>query len=610
MLRFDVLVWIVPAVVGLLAIWRPRLAFVAFAAGLAFFGSPPGGPYLAALNVAVLALVALTIWRRPAPPAGELWPSIAFVLVSLASLVPLAYHLPSWSPRVLLGLIRVFPDVESWSALYTWRAAATMLLGWLLFIALRRHFEAGSVRQLGVGLAFGVGVVCVLGLLAQVQWVDLDGYRAIGEFVPAVRMHSLFFNSGWFAEFLVLSTPFAVSSLIAVRQKTLAFVLVGLAGACVVLSQQRGAWFAAVVILGWVGWREREALWRPGRTRTMLIVAAAVFCVGLGTVLIVGSPARRALAQRAEVATADLAGRTHLWHAALQMSVSRPLLGHGTGSFAPAYDRLHPPGSPDAHRPRGTAHSWLLDVLAERGLLGVLALLTFAAAIAIRLRGALGDGFGEARILALGLTASLLGAAVYGVVQYIPFLESMEWLLWLLAGAAYCLVPDATDGRRIRRLAQAVCLAALILMPIRALAFPSPHWRGDAEYGLHEPETSGGHSFQWTDRDAALRLPWRGECLELTLANGHPQPARFPMTVTLTVRDVRRAVRLVDGWTTIVLPVGTVRSSALTLGITASPAFRPFSEYRRHGLAPSSDVRRLGVAMRPPVWVDCTSETP
>ena len=39
------------------------------------------------------------------------------------------------------------------------------------------------------------------------------------------------------------------------------------------------------------------------------------------------------------------------------------------------------------------------------------------------------------------------------------------------------------------------------------------------------------------------------------------------------------------------------------LEIEARPTFRPFSENRRYpGLKPSSDVRKLGVAVRYPRW--------
>ena len=56
------LIWVVPLAVAALGSWRPRAGLVVLAAALPLFGSPPGGPYLAALDVAGLAAI-LTAWR-------------------------------------------------------------------------------------------------------------------------------------------------------------------------------------------------------------------------------------------------------------------------------------------------------------------------------------------------------------------------------------------------------------------------------------------------------------------------------------------------------------------------------------------------------------------
>ena len=71
--------------------------------------------------------------------------ALAFVVVGFTSLVPSPYLPPAWTPDVLLRLAQALPGVEGWSALYTWRAAADLLLGWGLFLSVRRVF-AGDLR--------------------------------------------------------------------------------------------------------------------------------------------------------------------------------------------------------------------------------------------------------------------------------------------------------------------------------------------------------------------------------------------------------------------------------------------------------------------------------
>jgi len=602
---FETLVWMAPLLVGALGIRRAHWGLVALAALVPLFGSPPGGPYLAALDVA--ALIAALCALRAAPRNNRTlsWQVRAVVVVALVSLIPLAYHPPAWDPGTLARTFLALPGAESWSALYTWRALASLLVGAALFAAVRRSFTPATLFRLGEGLAIGLAAATCLGLLDLVGMVDLGSYRAIGVLVPASRMHSLFFNSGWFAEYLVVATPFAVASLLHRGRFRLAAALAIGSVACIFLSQQRGAWLALFVQGATLAAFEGRALLGPARRRRLLLVAGLTVVL-LVTATIVGAGAGLGAQLRARVAGFghDLGGRTPLWSAALDLGLRRPLLGWGIGSFAPAYDALHPPGSPGAHRPRGTAHDWPLNLWAEQGALGIAALVLLAASLAGILRRGLRGAPGAHPILAWGLATSLLGAAVYGAVQYLPFLSVIHWLLWMLAGAAACLGGDA-DRPRLDRAGQALCLAALLCLPVRALERP-PLWRGDRTFGFHEPETSGGTWFQWAEPRAALRLDWQDECLDVALANGRPRAGELPVHATLRAAGLRETIELSSGWRVVTLPVGPPRGAHLVLELSFDSAFRPFSDSRARGLPPSDDVRRLSAAVGSIRWRPCS----
>ena len=60
-MNFEILVWIVPLLVAGLGVWKPYLGLVALAASLPLFGSPPGGPYLGALDAAAIAAILTSI---------------------------------------------------------------------------------------------------------------------------------------------------------------------------------------------------------------------------------------------------------------------------------------------------------------------------------------------------------------------------------------------------------------------------------------------------------------------------------------------------------------------------------------------------------------------
>jgi hypothetical protein len=136
-MSFETLIWIVPAAVLLAGAWRPRYGLVVVVATLPLFGSPPGGPYLGALDATALAAV-LTSLRRPRPRgpgepdrrrSGLEWPVGAWVTVSLVSMLPLVYRPPAWTWEALAGLALVFPETQSGMPLYTWRISD---ISWIL----------------------------------------------------------------------------------------------------------------------------------------------------------------------------------------------------------------------------------------------------------------------------------------------------------------------------------------------------------------------------------------------------------------------------------------------------------------------------------------------
>ncbi|MGH9381044.1 MAG: O-antigen ligase family protein [Thermoanaerobaculia bacterium] len=594
---WERLVWLAPLAIAAAGAWRPRWALYLFAFCLPFFGSPPGGPYLGAFDVAAVAAV-LTCLRPPRPPRSDLsWPVAVLLFIALASLVPLAYDPPSWHPGTLLRLASTFSGVESWEALYTWRHAADILLGVALFHAARRALWDRGAVVFGGAVAAGLVATGLLGLLEHLELLDLGSYRAIGDLVPVERMHSVFFNSGWLAEYVIVAAPFAVACLAARRWNVAAVLLAALSLVVVVLAQQRGAWLAGLVQIAALAAVCRRQLVASPRLRRRLAMGAAGFLLLLAGVLVASPVARsQALRQRFATSLDDLAGREKLWTASLELARARPLLGWGVGSFAPAYDSIHPPGAPGTQRPRGTAHNWYLNALAETGVLGLAALvLVVTAAAIVLLRARHGDD-PPWRMVALGLALSLGGALVYGLVQYMPFLRSIHWLMWMLLAVAVSR-PEPRTSRWIAQAAQVLGLIALLWMPLR-LPDPAPSWRGDHAFGFREPERSNRRRFHWMGPRAAIRVPWRADCLRVPVANGRPAAGAFPVELTIRTAGLSRRLELRGGWSWEVLEVGAPRSRYLVVELAARPSFRPFLDFPRQGVGPSRDVRHLGAAVR------------
>jgi putative inorganic carbon (HCO3(-)) transporter len=599
---FETLVWLAPAAVLVAGMWRPHLGLIVLAAVLPFFGSPPGGPYLGALDAAGIAAI-LTSWRAGrAGPSPLRWPILALLAVSAASLVPLAYAPPTARPQLWLPFIVSMPGVQSWTLQYTWRALLNLLFGIGLYVGVRRAFRGRSLRPLGLGLAAGLIPLVGLGLAEQLAWVDLSSYRAIGPSQPlATRLHSLFFNSGWLAEYLAVATPVAVGALaLRARGRAAAGALVALTPLCLLFTQQRGGWVAMLAILASVLLLGLRSGLRTQPLRRLLLSSVATLL--LGSMAFALHPSSLApLARR--LAQWDLAQRPHYWQAAIHLVAERPALGWGLGAFGPAYDQIHPRGSPESRENRATAHSLYLHVAAERGLLGIAALVLLAWAAALCLRRGLVDREIERRVLAVALAGSGVGIAVYGLVQYVPFLKNTEWLLWLLLGSVSLLSTSAAP--RPARWSRLVVLTALLLVPIRTLLLEVLDGPGDRSFGFNEREGDATGSWEWTERFAARRLAWEGEALQLSMANGHPRPQLHPVEVRVRVEHleiVRRLDR--EGWNDLLMDLGPPTRPWIVLAISARPVFRPFDDNRSYPELPrSSDIRPLGVVLRDPRWI-------
>ncbi|MBZ4415955.1 spore coat polysaccharide polymerase ExoJ [Myxococcus sp. RHSTA-1-4] len=283
-----------------------------------------------------------------------------------------------------------------------------------------------------------LAVVCGAMVLASVvtsigviDWyntgVDLvEGFRA--------RWVGVYADPNHMAMNLGLVVPLAVAFL---ARKGSAWVwrlaclgAAGLAVAAIVLSHSRGGFIGLSVAMGL--WAIRE------KRRIQAVVVGSLFVLGL----LVFAP--QSFWERNETVAdfqedASAMGRVYAWQVASRISLDRPLLGVGAGSFRYAWPLYAPPEARRAY----VAHNIFLDVIGELGWVGLAFFLVFAG-------GAAGAAFEASRDREMGWLARALSASVAGYLVCDLFsgyiLSAHCYVLFGLAAAAQRIAHASAAG--------------------------------------------------------------------------------------------------------------------------------------------------------------------
>lgn len=229
--------------------------------------------------------------------------------------------------------------------------------------------------------------------------------------------------------------------------------------------------------------------------------------------------------------------RLTVWYDALRMVAERPLLGVGLGGFDTTFPSHHTGSQSVPH-----AHNQLVHVLAETGLVGLVAFLflfRYARRAAVRGAAALADD-GVRRPLFHATAAALVAGFVYFLFETpLHWPESGGLLAVLLAvlTRAGCASRDAVTPR--------LELAAGVLLCVGLLAVGAPAWIGSSRARLSaqragELQVQAAEALAEGDVDTARAL---GEASldELAAADAFfPHRAEFAQLAALTCQQLGR----------------------------------------------------------------------
>jgi O-antigen ligase len=286
------------------------------------------------------------------------------------------------------------------------------------------------------------------------------------------------------------------------------------------ITGSRTALLALAMIAVWL--LLAEAVRRRGRTRWMAVGAtAAVLTIGLWTAAAYPS------ARNVSASTA-VGARTFLAQIAVEMWRSAPILGVGIGRF---WHESASFGGPDRRFGivNENAHNNFLQVLAEQGAVGLMALVGALGAVFAGSRRPAGTSEPFKRFLAMGL--------VVFVLTWLgghPLLQAeASFAFWLLAGVFTGLSQPPSPGRW-RTLLAVAAVALLVSAPIRAdraIRDAGFEYVGAGVTGWR-PELDG---VRYREAGSAFELYLPADGTAVTLPLRRAPGAPDPLVVTLRV---------------------------------------------------------------------------
>lgn len=586
-----------------LGVFWPAGYFVSLAAVLPWFGNNPGGVHLLyLLDMGMMGLVTGHLLRR-----GVGWIErrssrldswiVFFIVYSWICLIPMVLRLRcEWLTEGWGFLHRIYTHYGT-APVFGLRVALDLTLAGGLFAVLRDRPWPGRWRRWFWGAALTALVAsAVAGLLDLGGVVSLEWWRGHNTDIMRFgypRLQSLFWHSGWYAQYVAALAPALLAFGLVARGRAWRcglFLLAGLMALVQMLTMQRGGWmaliagFACVVTVfaihrrWWGGWRRRLGFGLG------FVVA---FFLLLGLVLFLAHPDF----QHRVGELLAYGHRTNIWRAAWGLMRMDPIFGVGLGNYCALYRGTYMFDHPFALLDNVTAHNTFLHIWVERGMVG---LILFAVILGVALRnmvrpmvrptaGGLPLGY------RLAVVGGMTGLGVYGVVQHIFYVRLVGLLFWFFIGMS-----TWTEGR-IRGWGALRWIRRIGMILLFGVGI---YFVGDFLRGLPYLFAFQGRNYHVGGQVARVPVPVEAERIRLPLAVAHAGAGERAVTLTLRLDGrVLEQVRFREPSSRIlVLDLPEARSSGEPLWIEASSTWSPY----RQGLK-AIPIMEMGVLWQRPV---------
>jgi len=321
--------------------------------------------------------------------AAEKWLLLSFILFSVVSLVSFFYWPQSRQAQMHL---------EDYS---------TFMMLVPLYLLLRQfHFD----------------VRCVVILLSLVA-ISLGVYSLVQEFYFGIPRSGGAVNSMRYAGISLVLASISLNVILLIRQKTLGFKVLLVFAVCMgliacLLTQVRGAWLVIpVLVLAYCAYLHRSL---SPKFLYLMMIGAVVLVIGVSQMQVVQGRVQVTIENLERYQQGDaqtsIGARLDMFKAAVILIKEKPVWGHGLHSYSPKATeiRQNTPGMSDQVGVWANPHNEILQVLVEKGLIGLVTLLLLFAAPAYLFIGALKGSNEGVRFYAVSGLSILMVYAVLG----------------------------------------------------------------------------------------------------------------------------------------------------------------------------------------------------
>lgn len=272
----------------------------------------------------------------------------------------------------------------------------------------------------------------VLGVKADASLTDLE----LNANMPG-RVFSTLGNPNNFAEFLMLFTPFTFAWVLTEKnalKKGFGLMATAMAVLSLLLTYSRSGWLAFLVaVLVFIALYNKKLL--------PIVIILGIVCIPLlpesilNRILTIGNLEDSSSSYRVDIWTGSIAMlRDGYWL-------------YGTGLGAGAFTSIYPAYAVGTSRVAPHTHMQFMEMLAEMGILGLLAILWFSVSLVRRTAVWAGKAKGDLRAVLCASAASMAGISAIGFVEYTWFYPRVMLAFFISAGIAMASVKLAKEEK-------------------------------------------------------------------------------------------------------------------------------------------------------------------